>query len=167
MFGSTESIKKIVETPTPIYTVKNVKDFIGREGHGYECSLYKDGKRIGRVTDTAGGGMVDFYLDKGEKEILDTHCKTLPKWGKEYGDSEYDTDCDHFVTSLVSAFEANAHKMKQYRKWCKNQTVFRVVGDKDGEFRTLSQPYTESIKAHLEKKFVGQGLVIVNELIKK
>ena len=36
-----------MNTTETIYTVKNVKNFQGREGDGFECSLYKDGKRIG------------------------------------------------------------------------------------------------------------------------
>ncbi len=147
------------------YTVKNVKSFQGREGYGFECSLYKDGKKIGTVTDTAGGGMTDFYLNKGEKEILDTHCKTLPKWGSEYGSKEYDTDCDIFLNSLVNDFE----QQKQYRKWCKKGkvTVYRIDKQKKGTYSLLSTSYNEVVKASLEKKYEGKGLVIVNELIKK
>ena len=147
---------------TPNYKVKNVKSFQGLEGYGYECSLYKDGKKVGTVTDTAGGGMVDFYLDKGEKEILDAHCMTLPKWGSEYGDNEYDTDCDIFLGSLVEDFD----RQKQYRKWCRKSTVFRIDGDKKGNFRTLPHHYTTQMKFQLEVKYKGKGLVIVNELIK-
>ena len=148
-----------------VYTVKNIKSFQGREGYGFECSFYKDGKRIGTVTDTADGGMIDFYLDKGEKEILDTHCLTLPKWGSEYGDKEYFTDADIFITGLVSDFE----KQKQYRKWCKKDTVtvFRTNEDKKGSYRVKPVPYNELVKTCLEKKCKGKGLIIVNELIKR
>ena len=149
-----------IENP---YAVKNVKSFMGREGGGYECSLYKNGKRIGTVTDTAGGGMVDFYLNKGEKEILDAHCLTLPKWGSEFGDgkNEYDTDCDIFLSQLVRKFD----EQKQYKKWCKKQTVFSIDGDKDGHFRTINKVFDANVKAHLVKKYPDCGLRIINEEI--
>ena len=59
----------------PEYTVKNVKSFQGLEGQGFECSLYKDGKKIGTCTDTASGGEIDYYID--EEEFLE-HIKGLP-----------------------------------------------------------------------------------------
>ena len=57
-------------TKAPIYTVKNVKTFTGMEGLGWECSLYKDGKRLGTVLDDAHGGMLIFHIDKAEEKIL-------------------------------------------------------------------------------------------------
>ena len=46
------------------YTLKSVKNFMGREGYGFSANLYHNGKRIGEVTDTANGsGEIDIYLD--------------------------------------------------------------------------------------------------------
>lgn len=42
------------------YTVKNVKTFIGNEGHGFNATLYRDGKAIAFVYDDASGGPVAF-----------------------------------------------------------------------------------------------------------
>jgi hypothetical protein len=158
---------------TDDYAVKAVKSFTGREGYGFECSLYKNGKRIGTVTDTASGGMIDFYLDKGEEEILDKYCASLPKkqwsedtmltkeqWDKFWKDGKK-IDKDDFVTSLVTKWETQ----KEYKKWCRKKTVFRISDDKQGEFRTISQPFDSKIKAHLEKKYEGKGLRIINEEI--
>ena len=156
------------------YTVKNVKSFQGREGHGYECSLYKDGKRIGIVTDTASGGQIDFYLDKGEEEILDKHCDALPKkqWSKstgltkkqwnEYWKDGRKIDKDDFVTNLVTEWET----LKEYKKWCKKETVFSVEGDEEGHFRTINRPFDSKIKAHIETKYAGKRVKILNETIK-
>ena len=160
------------------YTVKSVKNFQGREGYGFECSLYKDGKRIGTVTDTASGGMIDFYLDKGEEQIFIEYCKTLPKeqWNEEkssitkekwdklwVGGRAVDPDC--FITDLVNKYE----QQKQYRKWCKKNTctVYRTDENKKGQYTVLSIPYNSITKAQLEKKHENKGLVIVNELIKE
>jgi hypothetical protein len=46
-------------------TVKNVKTFTGREGIGFNCDLYLDGKQIAQVLNDAGGGMFYYSGVKG------------------------------------------------------------------------------------------------------
>jgi len=41
---------------TPTYTVKGIKTFTGMEGHGYNATLYRDGKAVAFVIDDASGG---------------------------------------------------------------------------------------------------------------
>lgn len=41
------------------YAVKGVKTFRGREGEGYNATLYRDGKKVAFVTDDASGGQLD------------------------------------------------------------------------------------------------------------
>ena len=51
------------------YTLKTVKNFMGREGYGFSANLYYNGKRIGEVTDTANGsGEIDIYLDMDSRD---------------------------------------------------------------------------------------------------
>ncbi len=66
------------------------------------------------------------------------------------------------MARLVDKFE----EKKQFKSWCKKQTVFRLDGDKKGSYRTLSRVYDANMKAYLEKKHIGKGLVIINEDIK-
>jgi len=161
-----------------VYSVKNIKSFTGREGLGFECTLYKDGKKIGTVTDTANGGEVDFYLDKGEEDKLRAYCKTLPrtyyddvknttsltkKQFEKFWKEGREIHAGDFVTALVEKWENDKRQKAQRRRWCKRETVFRIEGDKKGNYRTISQPYDIKIKAHLMQKYKGQGLVIVNE----
>src|SRR5262245_60790680 len=42
------------------YTITKIKTFIGREGHGLNATITKDGKAICFVRDDASGGPVDF-----------------------------------------------------------------------------------------------------------
>ena len=142
-----------------IYTVKNVKGFQGLEGYGYECSLYKDGKKIGTITDTANGGMADYYLDKGEKEILDKHCETLPKIVDKYIPDGMEVDADMFVGGLVDKYEAD----KQIKRWCKTQIVYTLKGDEENSYRTIKAVFSPKTKELMEKKFANKGLVILNE----
>ena len=54
------------------YSVKGVKTFRGMEGTGWECSLYKDGKKIGTVLDDAHGGPLMFYIPQKEQRLQET-----------------------------------------------------------------------------------------------
>lgn len=96
-------------TKTPIYTVENVKTFTGREELGWECSLYKDGQRLGTVLDDAHGGNLMFSISRTEIETLEAYCKTLPirPWGID-GDKVDPEGCvvdrEIFVSDLVAYF---------------------------------------------------------------
>lgn len=151
----------------PKYEVKNVKGFTGMEGYGYECTLYKDGAKIGTVTDPAEGGEPHFFLNKGEKELLDQFCKTLPKEAcdfeelkKKYPDG-MEVDASQYIARLVDGYENS----KQLKKWCKTKTLFTLDGDKEGEYRVVKSPYSPSVKQFLEKKYPNKGLKIINETL--
>jgi len=150
-------MKTAVKNP---YSVKGVKSFQGMEGLGFECSLYKDGKRIGTVTDVCdGGGYLQCNLKEGEEEALEAYCKTLPSETSEEYDITIDIDPCIFMSRLVDEFETN----KTYKRWCKAKTVFRIDGDDEGSFRTINHVFDDKVKALLEQKYPNQGLYIVNE----
>ena len=160
MFGSTKSVKKIIETKNP-YAVKAVKSFMGREGYGYECSLYKDGKRIGTVTDVAdGGGMLQCYLNDGEEEKLEAYCDTLPP--EKYESFTVDIDPCIFVSGLVEEWETKA----KLKKSCRGKTCYRLTTDKDtNTYWIMKTPFTAEVKKHLQKKY-GEALKeIINETL--
>lgn len=109
----------------PLYTVKGVKSFIGRQGHGFNASLYKDGKKIAFVIDNANGGMLDFQWEKGcqaEEKLLEDYCATLPKWtsasiGMDDGDTtEHATDPEFFMAGLVGEYIDKQGLARQLKK---------------------------------------------------
>ena len=105
------------------YAVKGVKSFIGREGYGYSCSLYKDGKNIGTVTDTADGGEADLYLASRELEQeLRDYVNTLPSF--RFEDMDIPQSVETFLDSLIDEYQ-NA---KQLAKLTKNNWVYRFKG---------------------------------------
>ena len=158
-----------------IYAVKNVRSFQGREGLGFTCSLYRDGKRIGTVTDAANGGMIDFYLHDGEKEKLDKFCKDNfepeihkiptepPIWDQKYtGETEnvpIAIDVDMFVSHLVDEFE----NQKKIKRLCKKNTLYHLITDKAGSYWSLQHPYTPIIKRYLQDEYGDKLVEIVNE----
>ena len=146
-----------------MYQIKNVKSFQGREGLGFECSLYKDGKKIGIVTDTANGGMTDFYLDKGEKELLDKYCETLPPIVFDGRDFEMPASCDTFLSGLVDEWD----KQQQIKRWCRTKTVFSLAGDAPGNYRTINSKYCLKVKKHILNKYKDKNPTICNETVAK
>lgn len=136
------------------YTVKNVKSFTGREGYGYSCSLYKDGKNIGTVTDTADGGEADLYLNSRELEDeLRDYVNTLPLG--IFDGMEFAVSVESFVGELVDEFQ-NA---KRLAKLTKNNWVYRFKGKEDGVLSFFSKNLD---KALIEQKFADQILECLN-----
>jgi hypothetical protein len=149
-----------------MYEVKNVKEFLGNEGMGFNCTLYKDGVKIAHVRDDAWGGMYDFdFYDRvnhNELEAeLDAHCATLPLNVNEFDGHEYPVDADQFVGKLVSDFVHN-RKMKRI---CKKKTIVVHDGLKEGEYIVYNCPYDEKIIAQINKEYAGQNPQFINEQV--
>jgi len=150
-----------------MYTVKGVKSFRGREGHGFECSLYKDGKKIGTVTDHANGGEVDFYLNDGEKEHLDAHCASLPLepcvhefMKKDYPDG-YPVSCDALLCRLVDEFETH----KRNKRVCKTKTMVKVVEKGKDTFYTYPAKFSIALRdAIKDRDYPNTDVIFMNEV---
>ena len=150
-----------------MYAVKNVKTFMGREGHGYECSLYKDGKKIGTVTDTANGGEVDFYLNDGEKKNLDVYCAALPLEPCTYDFMRADypdgvpVSCDALVGRLIDEFDTH----KRNKKVCKTKTMVKVVKNGKDVFYTYNAPFSIKLRDFIKKRdYPTTDVVWMNEV---
>ena len=145
------------------YSVKGVKTFRGMEGTGWECSLYKDGKKIGTVLDDAHGGPLMFYIPQNEHKILDDHCKTLPKqpWGFEAEGLDPEgcsVDADIFIGNIVADFIEN----RDFKRRCKTHTIF-TLKDEPKEFWSMKALFTPAVEAHLVKKYGANMKEIINK----
>ena len=146
------------------YAVKAVKTFMGHDGDpsgSMECTLYKDGKKIGMVVDDSWGGGLQFHLEGNEENLLCDFCKTLPKWTSEFDKEkiEYDMSADVYINSLVSKFLEN----KEFRRKCKSKTLFILSGQAKGEFWEVKLAYNPKTKAYLEDKYGDELVEIINE----
>jgi hypothetical protein len=170
---------------TSKYQVKNVKSFQGRQGYGYECSLYRGGKRVAKVVDTASGGEVDFYWEDSketrvdvtvhgcsdrvctfkatpEEKILLEHVGPMFYEEPSFDGKPMRLGIDGFLAQLVDKFE----EMKQYKAWCRKGTVFRLKGDKEGSWRILRIPYSNPrAKKCLDDKYGKKVEEILNEKV--
>lgn len=155
------------------YEVKGVKSFVGNEGYGFNCSLYRNGKKIGFCIDDAGGGGMesvqwDRKIDwKEEQKLLDKHVKGLPKVQSSFGDGTMELTIDEgwFVTELVTKWEKEK-ELKKFRRQCTTKTLFSTKEQNKGEYYVLKQAYGERIKTHLETKY-GKDVEIFNEVFEQ
>lgn len=139
------------------YSVKGIKTFTGREGKGFNATLYRDGKKIAMVSDMADGGMLRFdWVDYSarEEDKLDAYCATLPKTDLGYGMRSVDTDKDLFVSRLVEDADIRKKMSSQLRK----KTVFIA----DGVAYTSPSPFSPATRDALLSKF--PNAIILNAL---
>tara|TARA_R100000808_G_C2126181_1_gene136413 strand:- start:687 stop:959 length:273 start_codon:yes stop_codon:yes gene_type:complete len=84
-----------------MYQVKNIKLFDGREGTGFNATLYRGNTKVAKVVDDASGREVSFnWIDNQEESLFRTYCLSLPKWDCE--GKMVHTNMDIAVTDLVN-----------------------------------------------------------------
>lgn len=153
----------------PSYTVKGVKSFIGNEGHGFNATLYRDGKAVAFVYDDASGGPVCFeWKDRAdglvevqtktydgkpwtvkmtnEEKRLHDLCASMPK--QKFEGMELDVTMDILVGDLVN----DALLLKDVARMTKGKIAFIKA---DGKLYTAKcEPNEKNITA-IKAKHVG------------
>jgi len=165
----------------PNYAVKNVKSFMGLDMPGYNATLYCDGKAVALVINDGGGGetdiqwkdydspRIDVPWKNSKGEAFNIRCTPLEAqlyehirgktWKCEELNFEGDMDPETFVGQLVDQFEQE----KTHKRWIKNQTVFRLKDQTEGEFRTLKMPFCKKAKDYIVNKYGDNVDYILNE----
>lgn len=153
------------------YTVNGVKTFRGHDGQGYNASLLRDGKKVAFITNLADGGEIQIdWLDIKAQRI---EVKAVDAVGGEYTyrvtpeeklfidfleDKTYvcqftgnvtKHSYDTFIGELVEDF---LFKRKMDRL-SKKETLFRLKGDPEDQWRTIKRPYDEKVQAWLDKTY--------------
>lgn len=131
-------------------TIKNVKTFRGREGHGFNATLYVDGKKAAFVMDGGNGGCMDFEWFINSAPVM-AYAQSLPNTAP----------CEWFPEGLPSDLELIINKMvddhlhnKRFLALSKKKTLFRIPGDTPGEWRTLSAPFSNpKVKPMLDEHY--------------
>ncbi len=166
------------------YTVKNVKKFRGMEGTGFNLNLLRDGKKVAFVMDEGCGGVsrfewvdydkpkVDVQWTNYQKQPCTIRCTpeeaTLYEFlrGKTFkvGTVTLVVDPDIFVGDLLENYEND----KRFARLCKTKTLFRLKGDKEGEWRALTVhgvSFNKTVKDKIISKFGDQVEEILNETL--
>ncbi|MEI8195288.1 MAG: hypothetical protein WCI73_05205 [Phycisphaerae bacterium] len=123
------------------------------------------------VDDGSGGGMYFRTLDRQVETQLQTDIAAL---APEMPDADWDAtsrslwpagrkwDLEQFVWAEI----ARVQKAKQYARWCRKDTLFRLMGDPPETWRVLKNlPFTSQVAAGLRRKHGAQLEAILNETI--
>lgn len=136
-----------IEEFISVYRLKNLKSSVGRDGHSWSASIYKNGKRIGTIADDGNGGPVNLYITSEEELELRNYAKgLLPNITREHA--------EYFVSCLMSVEEALKAIKRRIKK---GEVVMMEKSDfcEDGlitSFSAWNTPYTEANKEIILKK---------------
>ena len=151
------------------YSAKEVKSFMGMDGAGYNCTLYRNRKKIAFCIDEGRGGEVHINWvtsDRDEeKRLLVSHVKSLPKVKSEYCAKDLEIDEGWFVEELVEKFEQEKD-IRKVRRQCNEKILYRTPDQKKEVYYVFSAPYSKTIADALRKKY-GQGIEIFNEVFEQ
>ena len=141
--------------------LRNVKrlEALSEETDCFSAMVVIDGKVAGVVTNAGHGGPNDYGFNTKE---LSAYCKTLPPLvvPKEWGLTKpLDMDVDLLIGELLNVWE----EKRRIKNACKKHLVFRLIGDEEGSFRTVNQPYSARTKEWLVGKFGDKVERIYND----
>lgn len=134
-------------------TLKNVKMHpdMSEETNCFSASIYLDGKRIGFVKNEGRGGVN--LVDREDRKAgakVEAYAKTLPPLPPFYkGGKPLEYNLDMLIGDLLEKYEEE----RIHKRWYKKGTVFRLKGDKKGEWKVIHHPYSEAVKTHLIEKY--------------
>lgn len=159
------------------YSVKNVKTFMGREGEGFNATLYRGKKKIANVYNMADGGIFSYdffdsppntkrvsmkvrnfqgkFLDNvgtPEENLLQEFVNQLPK-DEQYG---FFPDMDTFIDDLVYDFLND----KKFDRLSKTKILFRTTDTPKGNWSVIKMPYSDKLASQLKAQF-GKKLLEV------
>lgn len=126
--------------------LKNIKyaAFASQETDCFEASVYLDGKRVGTVSNDGNGGCNDYYPWK-IKEQIDAYAATLPP--QVFEDIELQPNADILIGDVLNAYL----RLKEHKRMCRNQTVFRIPGREyqTGQYHSYPKPFDINVKLYL------------------
>lgn len=160
------------------YGITGLKTFRGMEGRGYNATLCRDGAKVALLIDGGNGGMLDVeWADHAKPRVgakIKRHdgseaiLKCTPEeallrnflWGKTYTFDGHvmDQDIESFCGELIDAFTNE----RRFRRMCIKKVLFRLKGDKGGEYRVINQVFSQPLHAAMVKKYGDKIDVILN-----
>lgn len=140
------------------FTLKGHKQMQGMDGYVYSGTLLHNGMIVCKYFDDGnGGGMMLNYANKEIQAKFEGFIKSLPYTPSSYFPDGLEPSTDGFIEDII----VDQEQQKKLKRALKTKTVFRLKGDKDGDFRTVSGgAYSEASKAWLVKKF-GDKLAMI------
>ena len=163
-------------------TVKNYKSCRGNEGDAFSCTVYLDGKKAAHVQYDGWGGeyLWDFTVSDGQMyggtmcAKFKAYCDGLPKQKTSIEDADDPTGFWHMQPDMNTLLDDALKLMlenRQLKRWCKKNLVYRVKGQKEGEWYQWPHPavarypeveaYRKLLRERLEEILDKEGKELV------
>jgi len=128
--------------------IKSYRSCAGNEGDAFSCTLYLDGKKAALVKYDGWGGQYDYDFTFADGRPwggptclkFKEHVESLPERTCSFDDpgtgepAKVAVNMDMLVEDAIQLMLEN----RQLRRWCRNETLFRVKGDDEGSWRRLN-----------------------------
>lgn len=146
-------------------TIKGVTTFIGREGHGFNATLYMNGVKVAFVFDDASGGCIDYQWASPSAQLgVEKYVETLPPtpcpldaeaWEKTlYPGGFRKVTLDDVMDDLINN-HAYQKQLARHKKTCvcfttgesKPRTYFTIKhqGESDKALRHIMTKYPDAV----------------------
>lgn len=136
---------------------RNIRTFVGREGPGYNASLYVDGVKAADAIDEGNGGCgYQYFQDRELEKRVHAAAENAPK-------SLVPFEFEHLDQILDKLIE-NAQNNKRFKKLCSKHVVFRLKSHPPAEFASLNVPITRpKIREVLQARYNDDLEYILND----
>ena len=150
---------------------KNIKTFRGREGEGFNATLYFDGVRACLVDNDAGGGQFRYEWLSGKQneekalqartkvEFLKAHKDETEETLKVKGESHWLDWMDVVVATIVM----DTVELASLRRKAAKNALYITPGMKSGMYMVCKTPFSPAVKEEILKrkpdaKFLNENL---------
>jgi hypothetical protein len=134
------------------YSVKNIKQFKGMEGGGFNATLYLNGKKLGEVINSGECGCNRYYIPHSDMKNLENTARSIMGEGFEVE--------DQFIGQILD----DTLNDKSFRRHCKTKVLVTVKGDKANVYRTFNVKYTPEIGKKIRDDYKAKGLEVIEIL---
>lgn len=159
-----------IENKIGPYSLASIKSFRGHEGEAcLQGALLLNGKKIAEWSEDAWGGPMRLHFktpaeEQAFREVAKQHPIAVEferEMREKYGPPKFISDhTDLVVSTIAQELDLKKRQEAQLKRWCKTKLVFRLPGDKEGEYRTISRTYNAATDDDImAKQFPGCEII--------
>ena len=141
-----------------IVILKKIKTFPGHEGTALDCDLSVDGVLTAHFHDAGDGGGPLIHpvpAQRARFDALQAAVKamsprpTTDALERSLWPNGIPVNLDLLVWEAFDTYE----RWKEFRRWCRTQTCYRLKGDKPGSYRCLKAIFTEEAGEQIRNRY--------------
>ncbi len=134
---------------------------MSRDTQAYTANVFFDDRKIGYITDDGQGGPAYFtQTDPRDYPAAEVWVRdNMP--ARKVG--EYACRVVDVAEALACYHMTVAEERAWYKRACRKQTLYRLTGDADKNWRTIKAPYSADVRNYLRTKYGAHLVEIANE----